>query len=87
MAGYLEEMARVVRPGGAVAFDMVTEPCLDEETVRAWARDASFYRPVPQGMGSGVHAAARSHPARLALLAAAAGTAELLVFHRDRGPS
>ncbi|MCA1674327.1 MAG: class I SAM-dependent methyltransferase, partial [Actinobacteria bacterium] len=25
--GYLQEMARVVRPGGAVAFDVVTEDC------------------------------------------------------------
>jgi hypothetical protein len=45
-AGYLEEMARVVRPGGIVAFDIVTEACLDDETVRAWARDGSLYRPV-----------------------------------------
>jgi len=33
-AGYLEEMARVVRPGGVVAFDIVTEECLDDEVVR-----------------------------------------------------
>jgi SAM-dependent methyltransferase len=47
-AGYLEEMARVVRPGGTVAFDIVTEECLDDETVREWVRVASFYRPVPR---------------------------------------
>ena len=47
-AGYLEEMARVVRPGGAVAFDIVTEDCLDDATVREWVRKASFYRPVPR---------------------------------------
>lgn len=28
--GYLREMARVVRPGGVVAFDVVTENCMDE---------------------------------------------------------
>jgi hypothetical protein len=37
-----------VRPGGAVAFDIVTEECLDDETVREWVRVASFYRPVPR---------------------------------------
>ncbi|UIJ63019.1 class I SAM-dependent methyltransferase [Amycolatopsis acidiphila] len=35
-AGYLQEMARVLRPGGVAAFDIVTEDCLDEETTRAW---------------------------------------------------
>jgi SAM-dependent methyltransferase len=33
---YLEEMARVVRPGGVAAFDIVTEDCMDEETTHAW---------------------------------------------------
>ena len=47
-AGYLAEMARVVRPGGAVAFDIVTEDCLNEETVKTWVREASFYKPVPR---------------------------------------
>jgi hypothetical protein len=46
-AGYLAEMARVVRPGGVVAFDVVTENCLDDETVRQWVRDGTIYRPVP----------------------------------------
>ncbi|TNC24844.1 class I SAM-dependent methyltransferase [Amycolatopsis alkalitolerans] len=35
-AGYLYEMARVLRPGGVAAFDVVTEDCLDEETTRGW---------------------------------------------------
>lgn len=47
-AGYIEEMARVVRPGGAVAFDLVTEDCMDESTVRAWIRNGSIYCPFPK---------------------------------------
>ncbi len=47
-AGYFEEMARVVRPGGAVAFDIVTEDCMDDETIRQWVEVSSFYRPVPR---------------------------------------
>lgn len=46
--GYLAEMARVVRPGGIVAFDAVTEPCLDEETVRHWISDGTIYFPFPR---------------------------------------
>lgn len=34
--GYLKEMARVVRPGGAVVFDIFTENCMDDETVEKW---------------------------------------------------
>lgn len=43
--GYIEEMIRVVRPSGIVAFDIVTEDCLDDETVRTWVREGSTYRP------------------------------------------
>jgi SAM-dependent methyltransferase len=45
-AGYLEEMARVVRPGGAIAFDIVTEDCLDDKTIEAWTRRGTIYHPV-----------------------------------------
>ncbi|MFI6938023.1 methyltransferase domain-containing protein [Streptomyces sp. NPDC050418] len=34
---YFFEMARVVRPGGRIVFDVMTESCLDPETMRAWA--------------------------------------------------
>jgi len=42
---YLTEMARVVRPGGSVVFDVLTEDCLDSQTLEKWwasgARHAS----------------------------------------------
>ena len=82
-AGYLGEMARVVRPGGTVAFDIVTEECLDDETVQEWVRTAAFYRPVPRQWA--VEFMRRrgltlrgSHFSPLP-----PGTAELLVFRRD----
>jgi SAM-dependent methyltransferase len=86
-AGYLEEMARVVRPGGVVAFDIVTEECLDDETVREWVRMASFYRPIPREWAVGFMrrrglALRGSHFAPLP-----PGTTELLVFRRDSGSS
>jgi len=34
--GYLAEMARVVRPGGVVAFDIITEDCLDDAVTSTW---------------------------------------------------
>ncbi len=82
-AGYLEEMARVVRPAGAVAFDIVTEACLDDQTVRTWIRDRPFYRPVPRAwavefMQQRGFTLCGSHFSPLP-----PGTAELLVFRRN----
>jgi SAM-dependent methyltransferase len=47
-AGYVAEMARVVRPGGTVVFDVVTEDCLDETMVREWVRTGSIHNPIPK---------------------------------------
>jgi len=82
-AGYLEEMARVTRPGGAVAFDIVTEECLDDETIREWVKVSSFYRPVPREwavefMRRRGFTLRGSHFSPLP-----PGTAELLVFRRE----
>jgi SAM-dependent methyltransferase len=47
--GYLEEMARVVRPGGVVAFDIVTEDCMDEKAIRTWVdENAVLYMLTPR---------------------------------------
>jgi SAM-dependent methyltransferase len=47
-ARYLDEMVRVVRPGGAVAFDVVTENCLDEAPVRHWMENGCPYKLTPR---------------------------------------
>jgi hypothetical protein len=82
-AGYLDEMARVVRPGGTVAFDILTEACLDDELVEAWTKHGTFYRPV-----SRVWAVEFLQRRGLTLRGSyfaplPPGTTELLVFHRD----
>jgi Methyltransferase domain len=47
--GYWWEMARVARPGGAVAFDIVTENCLDEPTISTWvSEDVTLYSMIPR---------------------------------------
>lgn len=45
-AGYLAEMARTVRPGGTVAFDIITENCLSDEVVEQWISRGTIFRPV-----------------------------------------
>jgi hypothetical protein len=47
-ANYFEEMARVVRPGGTVAFDVVTEDCLDEASVKYSMEHGSIFRLTPR---------------------------------------
>jgi SAM-dependent methyltransferase len=47
-ANYLSEMARVVRPGGIVAFDVVSEDCLDEVAVKHAMEHGSIYRLTPR---------------------------------------
>jgi hypothetical protein len=44
---YLNEMARVVRDGGRVVFDVVTETCFDDETVEHWLTTGSGYQHYP----------------------------------------
>lgn len=33
---YLDEIARVVRPGGTAAFDLITDDCMDLEMTKTW---------------------------------------------------
>ena len=45
-AGYLTEMARVLRPGGIAAFDIVSQDCTDDDTVAEWIREGSILQPI-----------------------------------------
>ncbi|MCW2936109.1 MAG: hypothetical protein JWM19_7071 [Actinomycetia bacterium] len=83
VVGYLAEMARVARPGGIVAFDLVTEPCLDERTVGIWAEEGTIYHPAPREWTVGF-----LRRRGLTLLGShftplPPGKAELLVFRRE----
>jgi SAM-dependent methyltransferase len=48
VVAYLDEMARVVRPGGVVAFDVITEGCLRDDVVARWRQERSIFRPLPR---------------------------------------
>jgi len=84
VAGYLNEMARVVRPGGAVAFDVVTEGCLDDHTVNSWiAAHGSFYLPIPRPWVLDYLAARGLTLHGSWFVPMTGGRTELLVFRRE----
>jgi SAM-dependent methyltransferase len=84
-AKYLDEMARVVRPGGAVAFDVVTEACLDEAPVKHWMEVGCPYKLTPRSwlmdfLGRrGLSYVGNYFPVL------PPGKCELMVFRRDEG--
>ena len=83
-AGYLEEMARVARPGGGVvAFDIVTEDCLDDAIVADWVQTASFYRPVPRAWVAEFMQRRGLTLRGSEFVPLRPGKSELLVFRRD----
>ena len=84
-AGYLDEMARVVRPGGAMAFDIVTEDCLDDKVIETWAKRGSIYRPVSKTWTVDFlkRRGFTLTGSYFAPLPPPPGTTELLVFRRD----
>jgi len=45
--GYLREMARVVRPGGRVIFDAMTEGCLDAQVLERWMAAGAIHGAYP----------------------------------------
>jgi SAM-dependent methyltransferase len=47
MCRYFEEMARVVRTGGKIVFDIVTEECLDDTTLKVWLAAGAGYQHYP----------------------------------------
>ena len=47
---YMVEMMRVVGPGGKIAFDVVTEDCLDQPVLNEWLRSSNDYDTYPAFM-------------------------------------
>jgi len=81
--GYMQEMARVVRPGGTVAFDIVTERCMDEEATKAWVTTgASLYSMIPRQWTVDLAASLGLQLLGSAFAPLSGGRTELLVFRR-----
>jgi hypothetical protein len=83
---YLQEMARVIRIGGWAAFDVVTERCLDADTVQIWAksgiRNGSYPAVFPRSVVEDVFAGNGFELAGSFIVPMKPGTTELLVFKR-----
>jgi SAM-dependent methyltransferase len=84
---YWQEIARVVRPGGWAAFDVVTERCLDVGSLQSWAssgvRNGSYPAVMPR---EAALAFFERHSFALAssfVVPMPPGTTELLVFRRQ----
>jgi len=89
--GYIQEMARVVRPGGTVAFDIVTERCMDEEATKEWvSTGATLYSMIPRQWTIDLAAGLGLHLLGSDFAPLSGGRTELLVFRRlpggRRGP-
>jgi SAM-dependent methyltransferase len=83
--GYLQEMARVVRPGGAVAFDIVTEDCMDESTTRTWVSEGvTLYSMIPRQWTVDLLGRQGLTLLGSALVPMSGGRTELLVFRKQQ---
>lgn len=85
--GYWWEMARIVRPGGAVAFDIVTENCLDEPTTSTWVSSgATLYSMIPRQWTINVLGRKGLTLVGSTFVPMSGGRSELLVFRKQDEP-
>ncbi|WP_093607701.1 methyltransferase domain-containing protein [Streptomyces indicus] len=82
---YFLEMARVVRPGGRIVFDAMTETCLGPDTMRAWAAEGgtghdSYPAALPRGTCVDLFASLGCELEGSFLAPMGVGTTEVLVF-------
>jgi hypothetical protein len=47
MCSYFLEMMRIVKKGGKIIFDVVTEACMDDSTLNEWLETGSGYQHYP----------------------------------------
>lgn len=84
--GYLWEMAYVVRPGGVVAFDIVTENCMDETVTSRWVADgAMLYSMTPRQWTVDLLDRSGLSLVGSAFAPLSGGRTELLVFRKRQG--
>jgi SAM-dependent methyltransferase len=84
--GYLDEMARVVRSGGTVAFDMITDDCLDDSTTKVWLTEPdrmTIYSVAPRAWLTAFLAQRDLALVGRRFVPLSGGRTELLVFRRN----
>ncbi|TDD16533.1 methyltransferase domain-containing protein [Kribbella turkmenica] len=82
---YLDEMARVVRPGGTVAFDLITDACMDLQMTKVWLAEpvhGAIYSVAPRDWVLQFMAQRDLHLAGSHFVPLSGGRTELLVFNR-----
>ncbi|MEU8225739.1 class I SAM-dependent methyltransferase [Kribbella sp. NPDC048915] len=83
--GYVDEMARVVRPGGVVAFDLITDDCLDDSTTKVWLTEPhrmSIYSVAPRAWLTDFLAQRNLELEGSRFVPLSGGRTELLVYRR-----
>lgn len=83
---YWHEMARVIRPGGFAVFDVITERCLDTNTMRLWAgsgiRNGSYPAATPREAAVRFFTEAGFSLLDSFIVPMAPGRTEVMVFRR-----
>jgi SAM-dependent methyltransferase len=84
--GYVDEMARVVRPGGIAAFDMITDACLDAATTNVWLTEPdrmAIYSVAPRAWLCDFLSHRRLDLIGSQYVPVSGGRTELLIFRRS----
>lgn len=82
---YLDEMARVVRPGGTAAFDLITDDCMDSQMTKTWLAEpmrGAIYSVAPRDWVLRFMAQRDLELAGSHFVPLSGGRTELLVFKR-----
>jgi hypothetical protein len=84
VVGYFQEMIRVVRPGGVIAFDIVSERCLDDDILEMWVSVGhTLYHPIPREWVVDYFAQRNVALVGDHLAILSGGKSDLLVFRRE----
>lgn len=86
---YWHELVRVVRPGGWVVFDVLTESCLGDEGMLTWARsgtcNGTYPAVMPRSLTVGFFERRGFDVVSSQVVAMPPATTELFAFRRRRG--
>jgi SAM-dependent methyltransferase len=84
--GYIDEMARVARPGGTAAFDLITDDCLDDSTTKGWLTEPhrmTIYSVAPRAWLTDFLAHGDLELVGSRFIPLSGGRTELLMFRRN----
>lgn len=84
---YFREMIRVVRPGGQIVFDILSENCMDDSTIEKWLTKEIYYPcMMPRDFVIGLFARRHCFLRSSFFAPMVPGQSEYLVFVKDTTP-